>query len=493
MDTRRDDPQRHRSKGKWGELLSGKNGIHALALAGGVTLHAVNIYIVTTVLPSVVRDIGGLEYYAWSTTLFVVASILGSALSTRLLRSTGPRGAYAVAALVFALGTMICAAAPGMSVLLAGRFVQGVGGGFLYALAYSMIRIVFPESLWSRAIGLVSAMWGVSTLVGPAVGGIFAEFDAWRAAFWSLVPLIGVFGSLAFATLPRRKTRHSEDSALPILQLVLLSAAVLAVSAGSVAHGVVWNLAGLMAALALVAALIAVEIKARARLLPSGALSGVGVLGLLYVTVALLVIGMQPDVFVPYFLQVLHAQSPLRAGYLAALIAMGWTVGSMLSSGRSERMGLLAVAAGPLVMLVGVIALAVCLPIAGTGEWTELAPICVGLVLLGLGIGIAWPHLVTNIFRNAPAAEQDLAAGAMTTVQLFATALGAAAAGMVANAAGITVPGGEEGASSAALWLFAGFAIAPVACLATAIRVPGQPDHVRSTKSGRQRERRHVA
>ena len=68
---------------RWADLLSGRNGVRSLALAGGVALHAVNVYIATTILPSVVRDIGGLDYYAWNTTLFVVASILGSATSAR--------------------------------------------------------------------------------------------------------------------------------------------------------------------------------------------------------------------------------------------------------------------------------------------------------------------------------------------------------------------------------------------------------------------------
>ena len=77
----------------WGALLSGGNGVRSIALAGGVALHAVNVYVATTILPSVVKDIGGLDLYAWNTTLFVVASIIGSALSARLLQGAGPRGA----------------------------------------------------------------------------------------------------------------------------------------------------------------------------------------------------------------------------------------------------------------------------------------------------------------------------------------------------------------------------------------------------------------
>ena len=81
----------------WTSLFSGTNTVRALALAGGVALQAINIYIATTILPSVVADIGGLDYYAWNTTLFVVASIVASALSARFLRRSGPRGAYVLA------------------------------------------------------------------------------------------------------------------------------------------------------------------------------------------------------------------------------------------------------------------------------------------------------------------------------------------------------------------------------------------------------------
>ncbi len=100
-----------------------------------------------------------------------------------------------VAAVIFAAGTLACGLAPSMPAMLAGRVVQGLGGGMMLALSYAMIRIVFDEPLWPRAIALVSGMWGVATLVGPAIGGIFAELGVWRAAFWSLVPVIGILPS----------------------------------------------------------------------------------------------------------------------------------------------------------------------------------------------------------------------------------------------------------------------------------------------------------
>src|SRR5690606_16442632 len=92
----------------WADLLSGGNLVRSLALSGGVALHAINLYISTTILPSVVQEIGGMEYYAWNTTLFVVASILGAALSTPLLAKAGPRASYGLATLVFVIGTLFC-------------------------------------------------------------------------------------------------------------------------------------------------------------------------------------------------------------------------------------------------------------------------------------------------------------------------------------------------------------------------------------------------
>src|SRR5690606_31724539 len=162
------------------------------------------------------------------------ASIVGAAISARLLTRCGPRLAYALAALVFAVGALLCAAAPSMPVMLVGRGVQGLGGGMLVALPYAMTRIVFPEPLWPRAMAMISGMWGIATLLGPALGGIFAELGIWRTAFWSLIPIIAVFTLMAALVLPRRDAAPATASPLPARQLALLTVAVLAASTASV-------------------------------------------------------------------------------------------------------------------------------------------------------------------------------------------------------------------------------------------------------------------
>lgn len=445
----------------WGDLLRGRNGLLAVALTGGVALHAVNVHIVTTVLPSVVHDIGGLDWYAWNTTLFVVASIVGAALSVRLLATLGPRGACLAALAVFALGSAACAGAASMPWMLAGRSVQGLGGGMLAALSYALIRVVFAPPLWPRAVALVSGMWGVATLCGPAVGGLFAQAGHWRWAFWALLP-VSVLQALLVVLQLRPAAAKEASPPVPVRQIALLAASVLAVAAASLAPQLLWQAAGVFAGLALGAGAIALDRRAQVRLLPHGATALGSPLGAVYASVALLLVGTTTEIYVPYFLQVLHGYTPLAAGYLTAAMAGGWSAGSLLSSGRNEASAARLLRAGPVLGAVSLLALAVLIP-AADGLSPAMRMLLCGLALAGAGagVGIGWPHLLTRVLRLAPAGEGGMASAAITTVQLYGMAIGAAVAGLVANGAGLSVPGGVAGAQSAAVWLFASFALAP--------------------------------
>ncbi|WP_236232382.1 MFS transporter [Pseudomonas tohonis] len=461
----------------WGELLSGRNGLMAVALTGGVALHAINVHIVTTVLPSVVREIGGLDWYAWNTTLFVVASIVGAALASRLLAVGGPRGACLAALVVFALGSVGCATAQTMPWMLAARAVQGLGGGLLAALSYALIRVVFAPPLWPRAVALVSGMWGVATLCGPAVGGLFAEAGHWRWAFWSLLP-VALFQALLVMAQLRPRADDAEADALPgipVLQIGLLAASVLAVAAGSLSPQLPLQALGVAVGLALGALALGWDRRATVRLLPSGGASLGSALGAVYACVALLLAGTTTEIFVPYFLQVLHGQTPLLAGYLTAAMAGGWSLGSLLSSGRHGAGAARLLRGGPLLCVVGLLALALLIPLAGElAHALRTLLVGVALAAVGAGVGIGWPHLLTRVLELAPRGEESAASTAITTVQLYGMAIGAALAGLVANASGLSVPGGVAGAQSAAVWLFTGFALAPLLAAVLVRRVVGR-------------------
>ena len=448
--------------GGWGELLRGANGARVAVVGGGMILHAINAFIVTTILPTVVRDIGGLRFFAWSTTLYLVASLLSGAMCTRLLRRLGARWTYRLALGSFLAGSLLCAIAPAMPVLLLGRAVQGLGAGTLSALSYTLVRILFAEHLWPRALSITSAMWGIATLLGPAVGGMFAEYGAWRAAFFSLAVITPVFAAIVELTLPRGMQRMAAHaSSMAFLNLALLAGSVLIVSAASVAPDPRLNALGLVIALSGMAFFVRLESRGGNRLLPHGACNPITPLGAVYAAQAMLLIGMTVEIFVSYFLQTLHFLSPLWAGYLTAAMSAGWTIGAVFLAGVSEDRSRLLIGAGPATMLIGLLGMALLMPAPG---FSDLAVVTIAamLTLIGLGIGMCWPHLGVRIFRFAPEGEKDLAASAITIVVMVAQAFGSALAGLVTNAAGLANPGGMAGAESAASWLFGAFAVAPV-------------------------------
>jgi MFS family permease len=422
----------------WGALLRGRNGLRSLALAGGVAVHAINMFIATTILPSVVQDIGGLPWYAWNTTLFVAASIMGSSCAPLGIRWHGLRRTFLLALLVFMAGTVVCGLAPSMPWLLVGRVGQGLGGGMLLSLSYATVPLVFDQTLWPRAMALISGMWGVATLSGPAIGGLFAESGHWRWAFWAVLPVCALLGALLVTQLgPMGRDRRARLEA-PLLRMGLLVISVLVVAAASLYASWVAQLAGVAGGLLLVCWLARMDRRARQRFLPEGAWSLGHPLGRRYAMIGLLSIGVTTEVFVPYFLQVLHGQSPLHAGYLSALMSAGWSLGPVLSA----------------VSLAG---LYVFMPDPAAPA-ALLATLLLGV---GIGVGLCWPHLLTGVFRAAPANQQNIASAAITTLQLYAIALGASVAGMVANAGGFTEPGGWQGARQAAWAVYGVFAFAP--------------------------------
>lgn len=455
------------NSGSWGELLRGANGLRSLALAGGVMLHATNIFIVTTILPSVVRDIGGLQYYAWNMTLFVVASILGSAFSAPAIERFGLQRTFLWAIAVFVLGTVACAMAPAMPVMLGGRTIQGLGGGMLLSMSYSAVRVVFEEHLWNRAMVLVSSMWGISTLTGPAVGGVFAESGYWRMAFWAVLPAAAGLAWLVRVYVAGKPGRKQGETAqgMPTGKILLMAGSVLVVSIASLSEHWLVNVAGILAGALLTGLLVYLDARAQLRLFPHGAYDFRRPLGSLYAGICLLSIGVTTEVYIPYFLQSIHGISPLLAGYWAALMSAGWTLGAFISSGRSRPVVNALMLAGPLVSSLALVMLALIMPVQWQPGWPRTLLLVSPLVGVGLGVGLCWPNLLTRVFRAAPQGQENMASAAITTFQLYAMAMGAALAGMITNGAGLVDPGGVAGARQASGALFLAFALAPALVL----------------------------
>ncbi|MBN3456467.1 MFS transporter [Mycobacterium sp. DSM 3803] len=439
--------------GTWRQLLGPGHLGASTVLAGGVLLYATNQFITISLLPSAVADIGGQRFYAWVTAVYLVASVIAATTVHTVLMRIGPRLSYLLGLSLFGAGSLVCAVAPSMEVLLTGRTVQGFAGGLVAGLGYAVINTALPNTLWTKASALVSAMWGVGTLVGPAAGGLFAQYGLWRWAFGVLVILTVAMAVMVPIVLPGRDSTAAHEAlpGVPIWSLALLGAAAMAVSVAGIPHDVRATAALLVLGGLLVAAFIAVDRRMSASVLPPSTF-GAGPLKWIYLTLGVLMAATMVDMYVPLFGQRLAHLTPVAAGFFAAVLSVGWTVGEILSASLQRRRAISrTVAVAPLVMAVGLAAGA--LLIRGGMAAPLVVLWALALLVAGAGIGIAWPHLSAWAMGSVDdPAEGPAAAAAINTVQLICGAFGAGLAGVVVNLS-------ETGGTAAAKWLFAVFAV----------------------------------
>lgn len=447
----------------WASLLQDGRAAHTLLLNLGVAIHAVDVFIITTVMPSVVAEIGGATFYAWATMLYVVISIIGTALGNPIKVRLGNRHAYMAGALIFLVGSLGCAVASSMAFLLLARAAQGLGGGLLLSLSHGMVSTLYPPALRARIFASISGMWGIAALLGPALGGVFAQIGWWRGAFWAAVPVVVLLLALAWTFLPSSKLDEAPHR-LPFLRLLMLAAGVLCVAlSGHVTA--LWTrfflicLAGL-----LVGMTFHLDSRAINQLLPSQPLSFNNRVGVAYWMLFLLgIMTSQFGVFMPLVVQVLHGVSPLGAGYFAALRSIAWTAAALCTAGLSAQGVRRALLVGPVVITAGSLGQAL-LVVHGPLFW-----LAAFVVLNGLGIGICFAHLNTWAIAGARAGETELTAASIPTIRALGFAFGAASAGVIANVVGLGNELPPAVVARVAYWVYGLCLIVPIAVVLLAI------------------------
>ncbi len=422
-----------------------------------VSLHAMDVFVTATILPSVVADIEGVAFYAWPSALYIITSIMGAASGGMMGASLGLRKALTVAATVYLLGSVICAIAPHMAVFLVGRTGQGLGAGLLVALAYTMVRQLFDEDQRPRVFAVMSAIWGLAALVGPLFAGAFAQMGFWRGVYWLILPIVAIMLVLARRALPKLAA-DSGGGRIPWRRLLLLGAAVLCVTVSGQTTLFGLRLALIAAALAGVAGMLWLDHQAENRLLPSRPTSFSHIVGSGYWIFFLMSLSFAPlSIFLPLLAQQLHGVQPLMAGYVSAVLSLGWSTGSFVAAGAAAPLQRLLIVTGPICLLVG---------IAGQGVFVAAGPLwpLIALIFLsGLGIGQCHVHVSNHVMSNARDGEEALTAGAIPTLQSLGIAFGAASAGLLANVAGLSSGINVATLTAVTEWIY-GFALFPALC-----------------------------
>ncbi len=388
-----------------------------------LALAALDQNIVSTALPRIVGDLGGLSHLSWVVTAFVLTSTATTPLYGKLSDMYGRRPLFFLAVAVFLAGSMLCGLSRSLGELVLFRGLQGLGAGGLLPLVQTTVADLVSPRERGRYQGLFVAVFSVCSVAGPLLGGVITDLLSWRWIFYVNLPVGAVAIGLIAAGLRHAPPRvaHRVDYAGAALLTLATTAVLLLLSWGGTEYS--WAsvpIAGLAAGAALLAVLLVLrEGVADEPILPLR-LFGNTVFRLAAATMTLNTLALFGTIiFMPLFFQLVMGASATRAGLLVSPLMAVVLVASVLGGRLVSRTGRykalpvagLAVSAGALLAMAW---------LAGTGRGAAGLEAC--LVMLGLGLGCAMPTLTVAI-QNA-VEPADL--GAATSAAIFFRSLGGA-------------------------------------------------------------------
>ncbi|MEP9372462.1 MFS transporter [Mesorhizobium sp. KR1-2] len=451
----------------WRALWASGDLARFIFISLGILLHATNETMVATVMPAMVGELSGVELVGWSLAIYEIGAIVAGATAGRLVTYVPLRSNMVVAALLYATGAAICAAAPSMPLFLAGRLVEGLGGGALVALAFVSVERLFPRNIWPQLFGIMSAIWGVAAFSGPLLGALIAEFFSWRSAFGLFFFGGGAMALACFAVLrgPAATQRQAAPGTLPrfpVTALGTLAISVVLIALAGIRIEILRSSVLLVLGLAGLGLFFALDArKPRSRLFPSRPFDRRTPVGNGMIMVAAFSVATCSfTVYGPLLLTSLHGISLLTAGYIIAAESIAWSILSIAVANAPPHREKLIIIGGAAMIATGIAGFAYTVP-AGS---IPLILLCA--LLQGGGFGMAWPFVTRLIVAGASPAESTIASSAVPTMQRMGYAVGAASCGIVANAAGFAQELSGETARSVAIWLF--LAYVPLALLGVA-------------------------
>ncbi|HEX6075450.1 MAG TPA: MDR family MFS transporter [Micromonosporaceae bacterium] len=409
-----------------------------LALMGGLMtgmlLAALDQTIVGTAMPTIVGKLGGLDHYSWVVTAYLLASTASTPLYGKLSDLYGRRPLLRFAIVTFVIGSLLAGMSQTMTQLIAFRGIQGLGAGGLMALSFTIISDVLAPRDRARYQGLFGAVFGLSSIAGPLLGGYFAEHD-WRWIFFINLPL----GILAlFVTdrvlrlVPHHRREHTVDYLGAVVMVAGVVALLLATSWGGIEYP--WSspliIGLLVAGLTLSVAFVVVESRVREPILSLSlfrrrtfALGNAGafVFGL----------GMFGSIiFVPMYLQVVKGTSPTDSGLLMVPMMAGVIITSIVTGRAISRIGRYkwATVSGAVVTTTGMLLFAQL--DVDTPLWLAFCY----MVVLGIGIGLSMQSLLLAVQNSLALSEMGAGTSSVAFFRSLGGSFGVATLGAVLTA-----------------------------------------------------------
>ncbi|WP_082096671.1 MDR family MFS transporter [Demequina gelatinilytica] len=422
-----------------------------VGLMTAMLLSALDQTIFSTALPTIVGDLDGVDHMLWVTTAYILAATIMMPVYGKVGDLIGRKPLFMIAIGLFMLGSVVGALSTGMTELIVGRAIQGLGGGGLMILSQAVIADIVPARERGKYMGLMGGVFALASVVGPLLGGWFTESIGWQWCMWINVPL----GLIAMASVAIFLHPAPRDRAKPRLDVAGM--ALIAIASASLVLFTSWGggtyewtspmILGLIAlTLAAGAAFVAVELRAAEPIMPmtlfkernftlttaAGLLTGIAMFGTL--------------AYMPTYLQMVAQVDATTAGLLM-IPMMGAMLPTSIIVGRAvSRTGRYKV-----YPLVGASVIAVGMFLLSTMSYSQPVWVtCVYLAVFGMGLGFAMQTLVLIVQNTFPLTMVGTATAANNYFRQIGASLGAAVVGSIFtnNLIALLAERAPEGAAS---------------------------------------------
>ena len=398
----------------------------------GMFLAALDQTIVSTALPKIIADLNGTELYAWVTTSYLLASTVAAPIFGRLTQLYSRKSILLIAIAIFLGGSALSGFSQNMTELIIFRGLQGIGGGALFALAFTTIAVLFPPRERGRIGGLFGAVFGVSSAVGPWLGGLLTDQLSWHWVFYINMPVgaVALWFILRYMPRLRPEERQSFDFVGAGLLAVWTVPLMLAFSWGGSTYA--WNSPRIIFLFALSAVGLALWIWSQTRIKhPLFDLSVLRIRTFTLSSVAGFFFGpafLGAVAFLPLYLQVVKGVSASASGVTVLPLTAGVIIGAMGSGILSSRMGRYKpLLVGGAIWLLTVFLLLHFVLQVNTPIWLAI----IFFLLLGLGLGPAQSLLQIAAQNNVPMERIGSATAAVQFIRQIGATIGVAIMGTV--------------------------------------------------------------